>query len=691
MYADELKFPVSNSKGVGKITAKTLEEAGINYVADLLKYIPRDYENRQKSIPLAEASTSRFINTIVEVIAHDFIGYGRKKTLKVYVRDTTATGVLICFGRNFLQNKLIIGRRFFLSGIFDQKFGEIQSSQFEIEEFSHSPALFGKILPVYRLTGNLKQGTMRRIMKNIIGTYAKSIENQLPDSIMKAYSFPGRAAALKNIHFPESMEILSEAIKFFKYEELFYLQLIISRRSFNYKQQKRNKRIIPLVLSKKLLSTLPFSLTVDQKTVLQDIHREMESGMPMYRLLQGDVGCGKTLVAFIAALGIIEQGGQAVFMAPTELLARQHAENAVRLLEPLGVRLAFLSGTIPGKERKSLLEALKSGKIDLLIGTHALFTSDVIFRRLEFVIVDEQHKFGVLQRLALLKKGDTPDLLLMTATPIPRTLTMTIFADLDVSFIRTMPEGRKSVITHLSTIKNEKRVYEAVRHELKKGHQAYFVYPRISQSGTESSSLLKDAERMFLYLQKEVYPNFTLALIHSKVPGNEKAALMDRFNRKKINILVATSVVEVGVDVKNATCMVIEHAERFGLSGLHQLRGRVGRGNAQSYAFLIYSDQLSDAGKERLKVMMEHHDGFSLAEEDLRIRGPGELAGKRQAGFLKLTFADILHDTRILETARRDARELLKKDPGFIDSSNRMIRETFERCPPFEEDLLSSG
>ncbi len=691
MYADELKYSIKDIKGIGSVTAGILSKAGIITVADLLRMLPRTYEDRKEQVPLSDFASGKAVNTIVEVQAHDFIGFGRKKTLKVYISDSSATGVLICFGRNFLQNKLAVGKRFFLYGVFSHKYGEIQSTQFEVEEYSPDPRHFNIILPVYPLSGNIKQGTMRRIMNYVISTYTASIENQLPETINRKYSFPSRSQALKNIHFPESMEKLHASMQLLKYEELFYLQLIIARRALKYKRKTRSTRKLPFSLKNKLVQSLPFSLTPDQKTVLGEIQKDMESEAPMYRLLQGDVGCGKTLVAFIAALGIIEGGGQTAFMAPTELLARQHGENAGRLLASLGVRIAYLSGSIPAKQRRLLLKALKEGSIDLLIGTHALFTRDVTFKNLQFVIVDEQHKFGVLQRLALLDKGQTPDLLLMTATPIPRTLTMTVFADLDISVIKTMPEGRKAVITHLSKMDNRRKVFEAVRSELKKGHQAYFVYPRIGQTEKEEPAQLHDAETMFSYLKKKVYPEFRLGLVHSKVPEDRKETVMEGFISGTIDILVATSVVEVGVDVKNATCMVIEHAERFGLSGLHQLRGRVGRGEAQSYAFLIYSDLLGDEGKERLRVMMEHRDGFSLSEEDLRIRGPGELAGRQQSGFLKLTFADILRDTRIRNTARQDAAAILNTDPGFIESSHRMIREVFERCPPFEDNLLSSG
>ncbi len=690
MFADELKFPVIDLKGIGSSYAKSLAKAGILTVADIIRYAPRSYENRKDIVPLSSVPDKREVNTVVEIVAHDFVGYGKKKTLKIFVRDETSTGVLVCFGRNFLKNKMPVGKRFFLYGQFDYRYGELQSTQFDTEEYGENPGHFGLILPVYPLSGNLKQNVLRKAVKAVLNTYLPSVEDQLPAALIRKYNFPSRKDAVRAVHFPKSMGERHEALRLLKYEELFFLQLTAVRRAFKYKKEKREIRKITGSIMKKAVLLLPFSLTPDQISVLKEIRKDMESGNPMYRLLQGDVGSGKTLVAFLAALFIIEAGGQSAFMAPTELLARQHAENAAKLLEPLGVRLAFLSGNIKSKQRGPLLKALKKGEIDLIIGTHALFTSDVEFKKLEFVIVDEQHKFGVMQRISLFNKGEKPDILLMTATPIPRTITMTIFADLDVSVIKTAPEGRKPVITHLSRMGNEEKVYRAVKEELKKGHQAYFVYPRIS-SESNAKEGLKDAERMFRYLTNDVFPEYRTALIHSKLPDTEKISIMQNFSRGEIKILAATSVVEVGVDVKNATCMVIEHAERFGLSALHQLRGRVGRGPDQAYTFLIYSEDLSDVGKERLKIMMNYSDGFSISEEDLKIRGPGQLAGTRQSGFLKLNFADIIRDTDILNQARKDALSLLKTDPGFLRADNGVLRDVLERCPPFEDDLLSSG
>jgi ATP-dependent DNA helicase RecG len=363
-------------------------------------------------------------------------------------------------------------------------------------------------------------------------------------------------------------------------------------------------------------------------------------------------------------------------LVPTELLARQHGDNAASLLEPLGVQVAFLSGSVQGVQRRFLLESLQTGEIDLLIGTHALFSEEVSYKKLGFVIVDEQQRFGVAQRQSLLAKGQGADLLLMSATPIPRTLALSAFGDLEVSEIRSLPRGRKTVMTHLARQGNAAKVYARVRQEVAKGGQAYFVYPLIGESETLD---LKDAQNMYEVLKREVFPDLRLALIHSRIPEDQKINIMSDFAAGRIHILVATSVLEVGVDVAEASCIVIEHAERFGLSNLHQLRGRVGRGTRQSYAFLIYSDNLTEAGIARLKAIKTCSDGFEIAGQDLKIRGPGEFLGQRQSGFLRFTLADLIYDWQMFLLARQDAHEILARDPGLLAAEHRGLRETQQR------------
>jgi len=681
MFADELKQKVTHLKGIGKETEKSFSNISILNISDLLKYIPRAYENRKDTVSFSSFMKGP-VNTVAEIVSHDFIGFGSKRTLKIYLKDETGSAVLVCFGRNFLSQKVHIGSKYYIYGVFEYKFNNLQTSSFDLELFSQNPVNFKKILPVYPLSSRLNQGVIRRAVHEALVELAQYTNNYLPEYLIKKYHFINRNLAIKNIHFPESTGILEESKKLLRYEELFYLQLTVGRKTREVRKIPRPAPLHGYKMQNDLMKKLPFELTIDQKKVLYEIRTDMESSHPMARLLQGDVGSGKTLVAFISALGIIEAGGQAAFMAPTELLARQHAENAAKLMVDMGIRLAYLSGNVNNKQRKPLLDALSRGEIDLIIGTHALFTGNVEFNNLQLVIVDEQHKFGVLQRMALLKKGETPDLLLMTATPIPRTLTLTLFGDMDVSVIKSMPPGRKPVITHLSVIDNEERVYAAIGREIERGHQAYFVYPRIQDN--DGSEKLKSAEGMYQYLQKEIFPNFRLGLIHSKLPEEIKLKTMDSFASGKTDILVSTSVVEVGVDISNATCMVIEHAENFGLSGLHQLRGRVGRGDDQSYAFLVYKKDISDIGKQRLKIMMNFNDGFSISEEDLKLRGPGELAGKRQSGFLNLTYADLIRDFDILEKARSDAFKILEDDPGFLNPEHSVIREVFEKCAPFK-------
>ncbi|MDK2860544.1 MAG: ATP-dependent helicase RecG, partial [Sphaerochaeta sp.] len=485
--------------------------------------------------------------------------------------------------------------------------------------------------------------------------------------------------AIRSYHFPPTIELLNQARKTLAFTELFYLQLIVRRHKGLQQRLASQGPSIPTKLELHFMEQLPFSLTKDQMTSLKEIREDLDGELPMNRLLQGDVGSGKTLVAWISALHVLSHGAQVAFMAPTELLARQHAESAASLLGDLGIRLAFLTGSVKNKERRLLLKAIAEGQVDIIIGTHALFSAEVSFKNLAYVIIDEQHRFGVEQRLALTQKGTVPDVLLMTATPIPRTLSLTVFGNLNVSTLRTMPPGRKPVITHLVNEQSRRRMYQAVGVEFKRGHQAYFVYPRIDDSG---QSDLRDVISMYDFLKQE-YPDVPSELIHSKLDEEEKVTILKNYQAGKIGYLVSTSVVEVGIDIPNATCMIIEHAERFGLSALHQLRGRVGRSELQSYCFLVFSNELTDEAKQRLKVMKESNDGFYIAEQDLLIRGPGELTGTKQSGYLKLAYASLTDDLPLIEIAREEADLILTTDPGLLAPPLASIREVLRHAPPF--------
>ena len=739
MKLKDMEIPLNRISGVGPSFAKAFARVNVFTVSDLLSYYPRDWEDRTQRRPFAEFMRGK-IHTAAQVLSHEWFGFGRMKTLKIIVTDGTERAALICFNRPFLQKNLPEGALISVSGAFTYRYGEIQSSSFDAVRIAEEGSLAdlkdsilpdSAVYPVYALTAGLTQTHIRKTMAKAISEYAKGIKDEIPQRLIETYGFFHKQKAVQAIHFPASMEEAEQAKRSIIFEELYLFQKNIAERVAERAAERKNGMNAPsaktvgsqkepeALLSprqKELLERLTFSLTKDQMQAIADINADIDAGFaeprergakpPFYmaRLLQGDVGSGKTLVSFFAALRTIDWGAQCALLAPTEILAKQHAENAARLLEPLtggmgrGVRAAFLSGNVKNKNRIPLLEELKNGGIDIVIGTHALFSKNVLYKNLKLVIIDEQHRFGVVQRGTIIDKGrsslvnarqsdpdippQNPALLMMSATPIPQTLAHTVYGDLDVSVIKSMPAGRKSVRTHLTKAGNESRVYETVREELKKGHQAYFVYPRIEDAENagaddtgaqtnavpnaanemppasekpDKSGALKSAERMYAFLSERVYPEFECALIHSKTDEEEQSRILRLFYEGRIQVLVATSVVEVGVDVPNATCMVIEQAERFGLAALHQLRGRVGRGNAQSACFLIYGDKLSKTGTERLKVMHESTDGFFIAEEDLRLRGPGEAAGIQQSGYLTLGLADPARDTELLLLARNEA------------------------------------
>jgi ATP-dependent DNA helicase RecG len=727
MFLREIRDPLDRIRGLGSRWAGRLAGADIENIADLLCYYPRTYEDRSHVVPIAEFHRAP-VCTVVTVILHDRFYMGGRAITKVYVEDASGRASLLCFNP-YKKKGLLPGSRHRLWGHFAYHRGEIQGSNFETEalEFSGGGAAdaglgcsgkFGVILPVYRRRGEIRSWNFRSLIRQGLDQYAPSLEDELPGEIVERDALLPKARAMAAVHFPSSMEELEKARKTLIYEELFYLEIMVGRRALERRSMERRSMVRADAsapqpacspLQRRLIERLPFPLTAGQREVVAEINRDMDGPCPMARLLQGDVGSGKTLVSFLAALKAAEKDGQTALMAPTELLARQHAENAARLLEPLGLRPAFLSGSVGAAGRKEILKNLAAGETDIVIGTHALFSADVVYRNLRLVIIDEQHRFGVMQRNRIMEKGAAaegpasvpapPDLLMMSATPIPRTLALTVFGDLDVSVIRDMPPGRKPVETHLARGANEGKVYEFVRRELAAGRQAYFVYPLIEAAEDEEKPAadLKDAVSMERRLSTEIFPEFSTALIHSKVDEEEKQRIMEDFRRGKIRVLAATSVVEVGVDVPNANCMVIEHAERFGLSALHQLRGRVGRGADQAYCFLIYSDNpgsqepqaaLTEDGKKRLKVMRETTDGFIIAEEDLKLRGPGLVTGVEQSGYLPLGIADPLRDAEELIRARADAFSILEGDRDLLLPDHRRIAEVLSRAPPFAEPVM---
>lgn len=687
MLIGEIQTPVSNLYGAGKTTVEQLNRLGVVTVGDLLRLWPRLWEDRSRYNTLSEWNTFHKLNVPVTIMDQQWFGYGRMKTLKLIVCDSEGTrGELACFNRPFLEKSFPEGTKALVYGSFSVKYGALQSSAFDIEQYD---AAERRVLPVYPLTQGLTQTKLRKLIEQALNSYARGIDSELPAEVLHKYGYPDKRTVLFAMHRPASMQEAENARTALIFEEFFLYEAAVGMRALERRgvlprtptQAGASEGAVqsataqpsaePLQyayspLQKELLSRLPFTLTADQQAVTAEINADLDGTAPAARLIQGDVGSGKTLVAFLACLKVIEGGGQAALMAPTELLARQHADNAAKLLEPLGVRLAFLTGNLKAAGRSQLLQQLASGNIDLIIGTHALFSAQTLYKNLRMVVIDEQHRFGVLQRSAIIQKGidsgkKAPHFLMMSATPIPRTLALSMFGDLDISVIKTMPPGRKPVITYVAPESKAEKVYYFIGQDILAGKQAYFVYPIIEDSETLS---LKSAEDMFAELTRD-FPHHRLALLHSKVPEDEARAIMQEFRSGAIHILVATSVIEVGVDVPNATCMVIEHADRFGLSALHQLRGRIGRGSDQAYCFLLYGKNITETGMARLKVMASTTDGFVIAEEDLKLRGPGDIGGIEQSGYCGFELADPIRDFALLEKARAAAFEMLAAQRGL--------------------------
>lgn len=652
---------------IGKAAAEDLSSLGIRTLSDMILFRPRAYDDRrdERTVRMASVSDSTISCRIV-ILSHSEFPTKKGLTLKVTAEDDDGTRLeILCFNRGYLKAQLAIGTEWYIFGKVQRIRGRFQTSSFEIKRTKEEAGI-GRILPVYPLTGNLTEKMMRAAAYYSLMALSP-IPDELPQRLYEEYSLLHHDEAYKAIHFPDTLEEAGKALRTLAFTELLMMEIMVLRESIKPAEKKKST-IFPI--ERKLLEALPFRLTPDQEKSAEEIREDMDSGIPMNRLLQGDVGSGKTLVAWLSALHAIAQGGQVAFMAPTELLARQHADGAAALLASLGIRIAFITGSVKGESRRLLLKSLKDGSTDLVIGTHALFSEDVEFRNLRFVIIDEQHRFGVQQREALMKKGRGASILSMSATPIPRSLALTLYAAYSVSTLHTMPSGRRPITTYLVQEDRREEMYKAVGVEFSRGHQAYFVYPRIDDDG---ESELRDVTTMYEVLKKE-YPDTPSALLHSKLPDDEKMRILHDFKDRKLAYLVSTSVVEVGIDIPDATCMVIEHAERFGLAALHQLRGRVGRSSLPSYCFLVYGKNLTDEAKARLKVMKETTDGFRIAEKDLEIRGPGDITGDKQSGFLRLKFASLTSDLDIVEKARNEAERIIKDDRGLLKAENAVLR-----------------
>lgn len=664
----DLDMNVRFVKGVGERLAKVMGKLGIFTARDLLTHYPHRHEDRTNFRRIAELKHGETATIRGTVLVADNLRTPRSQTLltRVAVQDRSGTATLVWFNQWYLRNRFVklIGRDIVAYGTaqYGPRGLEIVNPEWEEVGDGTDPLSSNRIVPIYPLTEGLYQGTLRRIMYGLLDTALPSVQEILPERILDRRDLMDARTALRNIHFPESQVALAAARFRLVYEEFFLLQLALALRKQNITSGRPGISFeVKPEFTRAFYDSLPFDLTAAQRRVISEIERDMSRPTAMNRLLQGDVGSGKTVVAVAAMMIAIHNGYQAALMAPTEILAEQHYLVLTRMLEKLGIEVALLTGSARSVAKRKAKERIASGEVKIAVGTHALIQEDVDFQRLGLVIIDEQHRFGVLQRAALRDKGWNPDVLVMTATPIPRTLALTVYGDLDLSIIDEMPPGRKPIRTHWKTADQREQVYNAARKLVEQGRQVYVVCPLVEESEKLQVKAATDlAER----LKNEVFPDFNVGVLHGQMKPAEKDDVMRRFRDGEIHILVATTVIEVGIDVPNASVMLIEDAERFGLAQLHQLRGRVGRGEHQSFCVMI-ADPKTDEGRDRLSVMARTCNGFEIAEEDLRIRGPGEFYGTRQSGLPSLRIANVLRDVDILEKSRQDAFELVKADPGL--------------------------
>lgn len=689
MSEESLRTPIAYLKGVGPQRADILQkELGVYTYKNLLEHYPYRYIDRTKFYKIRELHPDLpSAQVIGRVVSKNIIGEKRGRRLVVQFRDDTGSMELVWFqGVTWIDKMIQPGSVLIIFGKPTEFNGKISVSHPELEIYEPKARKAGNLTlqPVYSSTEKLKQFSLdtkglQRLQSSLLETILKTIEETLPEYILSKHRLADRQTAIKNIHFPEDVEALEKAKYRLKFEELFFIQLKLLKNKLLRTQ--KYKGIVFNQVGEKFnefySSKLPFDLTNAQKRVLKEIRIDTQRGVQMNRLLQGDVGSGKTIVALMTMLLAIDNGHQACMMAPTEILAQQHYHSITSLVPGDFVTVELLTGSTPRKKRKELLEKLNSGDLKILIGTHALIEDTVQFQNLGLVVIDEQHRFGVEQRARLWRKNRIPPhILVMTATPIPRTLAMTLYGDLDVSVIDELPAGRKPIKTvHL--YENQRlRMFGFMREEMSKGRQVYVVYPLIKES--EKLDLIHLEAGIQNIAEVFPLPDYRISIVHGKLSPADKDFEMQRFVKGETQIMVATTVIEVGVNVPNASVMIIENAERFGLSQLHQLRGRVGRGAEQSYCILMSNGKLSREAKIRLETMVRTNDGFEISEIDLQLRGPGDIEGTQQSGVLDLKLADLAHDQQILQIARQEVIDIFDQDPGLHQPANRLLLEYFD-------------
>ena len=669
MYAKELFAPVTDLKGVGTKTAAALGSLEIYSIYDLLYYFPFRYDELQ-TIPLDQIMDGQKVMLKGVVATEAFVSrFGYKKSrLSFKLRIDHDVVMVNFFNQPWLKEKIEVGKEVAVYGKYNISRQSLAGFKFIAAKENDSG-----MAPIYSVNRHLRQKKLIDFINIALDEYLPAVDDVVPVDIRRKYRLLPEKNIVQKMHHPQNFNESQIAKRSAIFREFFIFQIELAQLTEVNPQNKGISKKYDLNEVAKLTKSLPFELSTDQKQVINEIFADMLSSRQMQRLLQGDVGSGKTIVAVYAIFAAVTAGFQAALMVPTEILATQHFKKIDELLRPLGVRCALLTGSTKALERKEIYTELTDGTINVVIGTHALIQSNVIFKKLGLVIIDEQHRFGVNQRQSLINKGNLPEVLTMTATPIPRTLALTVYGNMTISEIRHLPAGRKKVISSWKTSAQMDQVYQLMREQLKQGFQVYAVTPLI----TESEALdLKNAEQLYDKLSKD-FPDEKVVLLHGQMPGNKKDEIMSEFAAGEINILVATSVIEVGVDVANANMMVIYNADRFGISQLHQLRGRIGRGKTQSYCIFL-ADPNTQAGKARMKIVASTTDGFKLAEEDLKMRGEGDIFGKAQSGLPEFQVGDVVNNYDTMVVAQKEARKLIKLDPLLQKSENKTLKQVIE-------------
>ena len=667
----ELNKDVKYIKGVGPNRVKLLNKLNIFTLKDLITYYPKAYEDRSKPKNIAECIDGN--EALIEAVACGRVSEVRlrgKTMQKLVVRDETGTANITWFNQSYLKNKFEVGNKYHFYGKVSNNFGRISMTSPVFDEDGKSFNT-GKIIPLYPLTYQLSQNTLRKIIENGLKEVEGNLEETLPEYLLKEYKLQGINEATKNIHFPKEFKDFNIARTRLVFEELLSTQLSLLELKNSYMNEEKGIQFSKEAKMSEVINKLPFKLTKAQLRVLEEIDQNMESDKSMNRLLQGDVGSGKTVVAICAAYKAVKCGYQAAIMAPTAILATQHLENFKNILEELNIKCELLISGITKKKKEELLERLANGEIDILIGTHAIIEENVIFKNLGLVVTDEQHRFGVKQRTKIAEKGQNPDVLVMTATPIPRTLALILYGDLDISIIDELPPNRKKIDTFAVNKSMTERVNNFILKQIEEGRQAYIVCPLVEENEELD---LKSVEKLYELYKTEIFPQYRVEYIHGKMKQKEKDDIMERFKAGKIDILISTTVIEVGVDVPNSNIMVIENAERFGLAQLHQLRGRVGRGEYKSYCVLKYEGKGENV-RQRMKVMCDTNDGFVISEKDLELRGSGDFFGTMHHGLSEFKIANLFEDMPILKSVQGIAMKILADDPKLEKEDNKLLRE----------------